>query len=53
LIRFSEQHFSVACLCNQAETNPGELAKKVTDLYLADQFKEQHLQGLSGLRSLR
>jgi hypothetical protein len=24
LLRFPPQHFSVACLCNQAETNPGE-----------------------------
>lgn len=38
--RFPEQHFSVACLCNQAETNPGALAMKVADVYLADQFKE-------------
>jgi len=40
LLRFPQQHFSVACLCNQAETNPGELARKVADIYLADQFKE-------------
>jgi CubicO group peptidase (beta-lactamase class C family) len=40
LIRFPKQHFAVACLCNQAETNPGELARKVADVYLAGQFKE-------------
>ncbi len=40
LLRFPQQHFSVACLCNQAETNPSELTRKVADLYLADQFKE-------------
>lgn len=40
LLRFPQQHFSVACLCNQAETNPSDLARKVADIYLADQFKE-------------
>ena len=40
LLRFPEQHFSVACLCNKAETNPGELTRKVADIYLADQLKE-------------
>jgi CubicO group peptidase (beta-lactamase class C family) len=40
LLRFPQQHFSVACLCNQAETNPGELTRKVADIYLAEQFKE-------------
>jgi hypothetical protein len=40
LLRFPEQHFSVACLCNQAETNPSQLAHKVADVYLADQFKQ-------------
>lgn len=40
LLRFPQQHFSVACLCNQAETNPSELARRVADIYLAEQFKE-------------
>jgi len=40
LLRFPQQHFSVACLCNQAETNPSELARKVADIYLAGQLKE-------------
>jgi CubicO group peptidase (beta-lactamase class C family) len=40
LLRFPEQHFSVACLCNEAETNPGDLARKVADIFLADQLKE-------------
>jgi CubicO group peptidase (beta-lactamase class C family) len=40
LLRFPQQHFSVACLCNQAETNPSELARKVADIYLAEQLKE-------------
>ena len=40
LLRFPQQHFSVACLCNQAETNPSDLTRKVADIYLADQLKE-------------
>ena len=40
LIRFPDQHFSVACLCNKGEINPGGLTHKVADIYLADQFKE-------------
>jgi CubicO group peptidase (beta-lactamase class C family) len=40
LLRFPEQHFSVACLCNQAETNPAQLSRQVADIYLRDQFKE-------------
>ena len=40
LLRFPEQHFSVACLCNKGEINPGDLTRKVADIYLAEQFKE-------------
>ena len=40
LLRFPQQHFSVACLCNQAEINPSELTRKVADIYLAEQLKE-------------
>src|ERR1700722_13508024 len=39
LLRFPQQHFSVACLCNQAETQPSELTRRVADIYLADQLK--------------
>lgn len=40
LLRFPDQHLSMACLCNKGEIQPGELTKKVADIYLADQFKE-------------
>ena len=40
LIRFPDQHFSVACLCNSSDVFPGELAQRVADIYLASQFKE-------------
>jgi CubicO group peptidase (beta-lactamase class C family) len=40
LLRFPEEHFSVACLCNKGEINPGELTRKVADIYLAEKFTE-------------
>lgn len=39
LIRFPEQHFSVACLCNLSTADPGGLARKVADLYLSARMK--------------
>jgi CubicO group peptidase (beta-lactamase class C family) len=39
LMRFPEQKLSVACLCNLANTNPGQLARQVADIYLAGQLK--------------
>jgi CubicO group peptidase (beta-lactamase class C family) len=35
LMRFPEQRFSVACLCNYGGTNPGRFARQVADVYLA------------------
>ena len=35
LLRFPDQHFSVIVLANAGEANPGQLARKVADLYLA------------------
>ncbi len=40
LLRFPEQQFSVIILSNLAGFNPSDLAKKVADLCLADQFSE-------------
>jgi CubicO group peptidase (beta-lactamase class C family) len=42
LLRFPNQHFSVACLCNLAETNPSRLTRLVADLYLAKEFTAPH-----------
>jgi CubicO group peptidase (beta-lactamase class C family) len=39
LIRFPEQRFSVACLCNTT-THPSELARRVADIYLAKELKD-------------
>jgi hypothetical protein len=63
--RFPEQHFSVAVLCNYAETDPSSPAHLVVDIYLATDLKvlepsaaapgvgisltEQQLSGLQGL----
>jgi CubicO group peptidase (beta-lactamase class C family) len=41
LIRFPDQHFAVACLCNLALPEaklPGALVRQVADVYLAGQF---------------
>jgi CubicO group peptidase (beta-lactamase class C family) len=38
-IRFPEQHFSVAVLCNLAETNPSALVDQVADIVLAKDLK--------------
>lgn len=39
-IRYPEQEFSVAVLCNFPSSNPGRRARLVADIYLADQFEE-------------
>jgi CubicO group peptidase (beta-lactamase class C family) len=39
LLRFPDQRFSVACLCNLAPMNPTALAYRVADLYLADELE--------------
>jgi CubicO group peptidase (beta-lactamase class C family) len=41
LIRFPEQHFSVACLMNCSEGNPDEFCFKIADIYLADLLKKE------------
>jgi CubicO group peptidase (beta-lactamase class C family) len=39
LLRFPEQHFSVACLCNVGNADPDKRAQRVADIYLADAMK--------------
>jgi CubicO group peptidase (beta-lactamase class C family) len=39
MIRFPDQHFSSACLCNLATANPSELNRKVADIYMAKEMK--------------
>jgi CubicO group peptidase (beta-lactamase class C family) len=38
LLRFPDQKFGVACLCNYGQVNPSVLAYQVADLYLAGQL---------------
>lgn len=38
LVRFPDQKFSVACLCNLGTADPSRLAMQVADIYLAEQF---------------
>ena len=40
LLRFPEQHFSVACLCNVGNADPDRRALRVADIYLAEEMKE-------------
>src|SRR4029077_3903279 len=39
LLRFPEQHFSVACLCNLGSANPSNRAGRVADVYLGSLMK--------------
>jgi CubicO group peptidase (beta-lactamase class C family) len=39
-MRFPDQRFSVAVLCNFPSSNPGGKARRVADVYLADDFTE-------------
>jgi len=39
LLRFPEQHFSVACLCNRGDANPTRRAHQVSDIYLGSMMK--------------
>jgi CubicO group peptidase (beta-lactamase class C family) len=38
LIRFPDQHFSTAVLCNLATINPSALSRRIADIYLASSF---------------
>ncbi|HEY4346176.1 MAG TPA: serine hydrolase domain-containing protein, partial [Gaiellaceae bacterium] len=55
LMRFPQQHFSVACLCNLAQANPSRLAQKVSEVYLGslmtkEEPKTKELAGASKVR---
>jgi CubicO group peptidase (beta-lactamase class C family) len=40
LLRFPDQHFSVACLCNRSDGNPSRHANQVAEIYLGSLMKE-------------
>ncbi|HEY0671976.1 MAG TPA: serine hydrolase domain-containing protein [Longimicrobiales bacterium] len=48
LVRFPEQHFSVATLCNLASANPSQLARSVAEIYLADKMTTAALPKAAG-----
>ena len=39
LLRFPQQRFGVATLCNLAQANPTQLAQRVAEVYLGDQMQ--------------
>jgi hypothetical protein len=41
LLRFPDQHFSVACLCNLGSANPSRRADEVADVYLGSLMKSK------------
>lgn len=41
LLRFPEQRFSVACICNAANIAPGQLSRQIADIYLKDLLKPE------------
>ena len=40
-MRFPDQRFSVVLQCNLGTMNPSNLARRIADIYLADQFKAE------------
>jgi hypothetical protein len=39
MIRFPDQHFTAACLCNSNAADPNQLTRKVAEIYLARKMK--------------
>ena len=39
MIRFPDQHFTVACLCSLSTANPTDFTHKVADIYLANEMQ--------------
>ncbi len=52
LIRFPEERFSVACLCNVGSSNPSRLARQVAELYLSDRLKPENSISASSTTAL-
>src|SRR5882762_11130784 len=44
LLRFPEQHFSVACLCNVGDAGPTRRAHQVADIYLGSSMKPREIK---------
>jgi CubicO group peptidase (beta-lactamase class C family) len=48
MVRFPDQHFTVACLCNVASANPSDLALDVAELYLPKEMQSAEGQNATG-----
>ncbi len=48
LLRFPDQKFSVACLCNLGTMDPSSLAMKVAEVYLNDQMNHETRASIAG-----
>jgi CubicO group peptidase (beta-lactamase class C family) len=46
LLRFPDQHFSVACLCNVGNAGPSRRARQVADIYLGNLMKPRETRSL-------
>jgi CubicO group peptidase (beta-lactamase class C family) len=44
LLRFPDQHFSVACLCNVGNAGPSRRARQVADIYLGSLMKPREIK---------
>lgn len=51
LVRFPEQKFSVACLCNAANADPTTYAMQVAEIYLADRMRPREQGGSAAAAS--
>ena len=48
LLRFPDQHFSVATLCNLANTNPTMLSRRVAEVFLGDKMTAADVAAAGG-----
>ncbi len=48
LLRFPQQHFSVACLCNAGNADPSKRAAEVADIYLGSLMKPKDAKKENG-----
>jgi CubicO group peptidase (beta-lactamase class C family) len=53
LLRFPDQHLSVACLCNLATARPTQRARQVADVQLAGQFPAEQPKAVAARQESR
>jgi CubicO group peptidase (beta-lactamase class C family) len=52
LMRFPDQRFSLACLCNYGATNPSRFARQVADVYLASSLSPESVKPASPVAAI-